>query len=447
MSTKSLLFIPIFLTLLSLNVIADEVVVTQYLSGADVTIQALNNNQNAIVNTLNGNVEGGINIKAGSINTVDLAQAVSPVTRWSDSFNDYTVSGMLPVTDSDLTSDISAGVSYVNGFRLQLSATSKTYTASKDTFVYINEGGYYAFCEEPNGASSCGSVPANSLLLAEVVTSGTAITAVNDLRTLSIQITTTTTNFPANYRDSATVSRDSATAMHVEVGGIAIGNTIYSRTTDTSTKTLTTGTNWIEGGYSPGSPRHIFIYAYNDAGSTFDFKYSSADPVYSDTSNNTGGVLRYYTTGGVYYRAIGWAWVSADQITAHEFGNFKDVGISNTVVRTSLTSALVNDTSYGVDLTETEANFYTTGGSVVVQGTINYDDGSANPIASATVRDNSINCSFCEVSVEETSPDDFFLAPQYQAIDPQGSRRISFVAKVGSGSVTSNKRQIRIQEI
>ena len=94
---------------------ADYVVVVPYISGNDVTIQNLNNNQNAIVNTLNSNVEGGINIKAGSINTVDLAQAVSPVTRWQESFNSYTYSGMLPATSANLTSFISAGVSYVNG--------------------------------------------------------------------------------------------------------------------------------------------------------------------------------------------------------------------------------------------------------------------------------------------------------------------------------------------
>ena len=176
---------------------ADYVVVVPYISGNDVTIQNLNNNQNAIVNTLNSNVEGGINIKAGSINTVDLAQAVSPVTRWQESFNSYTYSGMLPATSANLTSFISAGVSCVNGYRIELGATAKTYTASRDTFVYINEGGYYQYCEEPNGTDACGTPPSNALLLAEVVTSGTAITTVNDLRTLSIQITTTTTNFPA----------------------------------------------------------------------------------------------------------------------------------------------------------------------------------------------------------------------------------------------------------
>lgn len=342
---------------------ADYVVVSPYISGADVTISALNNNQNAIVNTLNGNVEGTINIKAGSINTVDLAQAVSPVVRWSESFNDYTVTGMLGVTDSDLSSDISAGVSYVNGYRIQLSATAHTYSASRDTFVYINEGGYYEFCEEPNGTDACGTAPSNAMLLFEAVTSGTAITGINDLRTLSIQITTTTTNFPADYRDQAFVSRDSATTFHVEPGSVAIGNTIYTRTSDTSTKSLTNSVNWIEGGYAPGATATVFIYAYNDAGSTFDFKFSSNDVVYSDTSNNTNGVKRYYATGGVYYRAIGWLYVSADTVAGHEFGNIKDVNVQNNVMFRSESSQTLAQTSF-TPMNDSIVHFYSTGKSV-----------------------------------------------------------------------------------
>lgn len=345
---------------------ADYVVTTPYLSGADVTISSLNNNQNAIVNTLNGNVEGGINIKAGSINTVDLAQAVSPVTRWSESFNNYTVSGMLPATDAGLTSFISAGVSYVNGYRLEVGATAKEYTASRDTFVYINEGGYYQYCEEPNGTDACGTPPSNALLLAEVITDGDVtpnITTVNDLRQLSIQITTTTTNFPANYRSGATVSRDTATTMHVEPGEFSIGNTIYSRTTDTSSKELATSTNWIEGA-KPFSAGGIFVYAYNDAGSSWNFKYSSADPVASDSLGNANGVLRYYSDGGTTYRAIGWAYMSADQITAYNFGNFKDTNVPNSIQGYDASNIQIPNQTY---TSKVRTYFYSSGNPISVK--------------------------------------------------------------------------------
>lgn len=349
---------------------ADYVVVTPYISGADVTISALNNNQNSIVNTLNGNVEGGINIKPGSINSGDLAQAVSPVVRWGEAFNSFTYSGMLPATSGSLTSDISSGVSYVNGYRINNSATAHTYSASKDTFVYINQGGYYQYCEEPNGTSSCGVPPTQALLLAEVVTSGSAITSVNDLRQLSIQITTTTTNFPANYRDAAFMSRDSSVTMHGEPGGMAIGTTIYTRTTDTSTKNVTLGTNWIEGGYAPGSPTTIFMYAYNDAGSSWDFKYSSADPVASDTLGNSNGILRYYSDGGTVYRSIGWAYLSADQMSLPNFSDFTDVGVPNKAIATAATDVTSTATAFtdaGAFVPDMRVNFYSTGRRVKVE--------------------------------------------------------------------------------
>lgn len=426
---------------------ADEVVVTPYISGADVTISALNNNQNAIVNTLNGNVEGTINIKAGTINTTDLAQAVSPVTRWDESFNDYTVSGMLPVTDSDLTSDISAGVSYVNGYRISLSATAHTYTASKDTYVYISDGGYYVYQEVANGAATP-STPANTLLLAKVVTGAGTISSVSDLRTTSIQITTTTTNFPANYRDGAFVSRDSTTTMHVEPGSVAIGNTIYTRTTDTSTKTVTTTTNWVEGGYAPGGPTHIFLYAYNDAGSTWDFKYSTIDPVYSDTSSGVSGVLRYYEAGGVTYRAIGWAWLSADTIQSYEVGNFKDVNVSNYANRnSSQTQAGLSNTSYGTQLSQAEINFYTTGGKIELNGRINItnESGNPNPWSIAFAQAGS-NIPDTEAILNLTNNAGFNLATFGTISPPQGSYKIQLQSKVSVGSVDVSTKHIQIEE-
>jgi hypothetical protein len=75
------------------------------------------------------------------------------------------------------------------------------------------------------------------------------------------------------------------------------------------------------------------MYAYNNSGSVFDLKFSSADPVYADTSDNTAGTLRYYKTGGVYYRAVGWAYVSADAVQEYNFSQFADIGIKNRVFR------------------------------------------------------------------------------------------------------------------
>lgn len=323
----------IFLTgiLISANAYCGTISITPFISGNDVTINHLETQRTTLQNWANGDVEGGVNIKAGSLVSQDFANSTSPITRWGEAFNDFTFSGMLPATSANLTSDISTGISYVNGYRISTNATSHTYTASKDTYVYINEGGYFIFSEVANGAAAP-STPSNSLLLAKAVTNGTAITSVSDLRTTSIQITVTTSNFPTDYRNGALVIKDSTTATHIEAGQVAIGTTLYTNTDDTGSTSTATAGNWIEGSAPNLKNLPFYVYAYNNAGSSFDLKYSSADPVHSDTSGNTAGVLRYYTTGGVYYRAM--AWISGDAsglIQTQAFGNVKDSNTSNQV--------------------------------------------------------------------------------------------------------------------
>lgn len=326
---KILLLILVNLMVMSGLCYAGTVTVTPYISGNDVQISTLNDNQNAIVNTINGSIEGGVNIKAGSLVSQDFSDSVSIVTYRDEAFNDFTVTGGLPATSANLTSDISYGVHYVSGQRIVKEAAAHTYTASKDTYVYMASGGYYIFEEVANGAAAP-STPANSLLLAKVVTDADNITSVTDSRTTSVQITQNSSSFPINYRDGAFVSRDTTTTFHVEPGQIAIGNTAYVNTADTSTKSISTETNWIEG-VKPFSEGTMFIYAYNSSGSAFDFKFCSADPVYSDTSENTGGVKKYYTTGGVWYRAIGWAYMSADAVQVYAYSNTPDTGIKNKI--------------------------------------------------------------------------------------------------------------------
>jgi hypothetical protein len=311
---------------------AATVVVQQYVSNNDVTINRMNSNQNAIVNQINGNIEGGgVNIKAGSITSQDLNTTVSTITRWAESFNNFTVSGQLPATSANLASDISAGTSYVSGYRVATGATNHTYTASKDTYVYISNGGYFIYSEVANGATAP-TTPTDSLLLAKVVSSGTALTSVSDLRQLSIQITATTSNFPTDYRNQAQFVRASTTTGYVAPGQLAIGTTTYSNTAATSTKSLATGSNWIEGSTPNLANLKFYAYAYNNSGSAFDLKYASADPTASDSSGGTSGTLQYYTTGGTTYRAL--AWISADsggQLQTYNYAQFPSATTSNSV--------------------------------------------------------------------------------------------------------------------
>lgn len=332
------LFVAIGL-LLSTNAYAGNITVSPFISGNDVTIPHLESFRSTVVNVINGSIEGGSqNIRAGSITSSDLATAINPVTFRNEAFNDWTYSGMLPSTSASLNTTISAGVSYVNGVRVETAATAHTFTASKDTYLYIDAGGFFNYVEVANGASAP-ATPSNELLLAVVVTSGTAITSVTDSRTLSIQITANSSNFAIDYRNQAVVSMDSTTTMHAEPGQLAIGTTAYTNLSDTSSKSTGTLGNWIEGSVPTLANLKFYVYAYNNSGSSFDIKYSSADPVYSDTSSNTGGTLQYYTSGGTNYRAL--AWVSADSS-----GLIQSSGYSNFPSATTKNMVVLNNTSY-----------------------------------------------------------------------------------------------------
>lgn len=335
--------------LFSTNCSAATISIQPWISSLDVTIPHLETQRTTIQNVINGNIEGGgQNIKAGSITSQDLANSINPVVFRSEAFNNWTYTGMLPTTSASLSTTISAGTSYVSGVRVVTSATAHTYTASKDTYTYINSGGFFDYVEVANGAAAP-STPANDLLLAKVVSSGTAITSVTDSRALSIQITANSSNFAIDYRNQAQIVRDSTTAVHVEPGQIAIGSTAYTLLTDSSSKSTATASNWIEGTVPNQNNLKYYVYAYNNSGTTFDIKFASADPVYSDTSLNTGGTLQYYVTGGTTYRAL--AWISADTagtIQTYNYSNFpsttttNQVTFSNGAVTTG-TTAIPND--------------------------------------------------------------------------------------------------------
>ena len=327
-------WIGLFLLLISSNCYANTISVAPFVSGNDVTIAALETQRQTFQNAINGNIEGGNqNIRAGSITSSDLATAINPVTFRGEAFNDWTVSGMLPPTSGTLSTTITAGISYVSGVRVETAATAHTYTASKDTYTYINAGGFFDYVEVANGAAAP-STPADDLLLAKVVTSGTAVTSVDDLRTLSIQITANSSNQAQDYRDGALIIIDSTTAVHGEPGQFSLGNTMFTNTADTSSLSSATAGNWIEGGVPNLANQKFYVYGYNTAGTNWGIKFSSADPVYSDTSSNTGGVLRYYTSGGTTYRTL--AWMSGDStgaIVSTAFGQLADINTPNFVFK------------------------------------------------------------------------------------------------------------------
>jgi len=100
-----------------------------------------------------------------------------------DWISDTVITGLLPATSTTLASDISDGTAYSQGRRIVKATTSKTYTASKDTYVDLKGDGTYVFTEVLNAAAAP-AIAVDSIRLAKAVTDATAITSVADLRQL-----------------------------------------------------------------------------------------------------------------------------------------------------------------------------------------------------------------------------------------------------------------------
>ena len=175
-------------------------------------------------------------ITAPRIIQTNAIENTSKLLQTEDIFSDYVVTGLLPATSANLISDISAGHAYVTGVRVNKSATSKTYTASVDTYVDVNSVGTYTFPEVALGAAAP-AITADSIRLAKVVTGATAITGVTDLRKLTLTLPAPTVvltggqiAFPAAQAPSANANtlddyEEGTWTMGVSFGGLTTGIT------------------------------------------------------------------------------------------------------------------------------------------------------------------------------------------------------------------------------
>ena len=227
------------------------------------TISEINTAMNKVYNEFNGNIEA-TNIKADSLTEACFADAINPRVRDSETIGNFTYTGMLPATSTDLTSNISAGTSYVSGYRIVTAATAKTYTASKDTWVYIDKNGAFQY-EVVNNDASQPATPANSLLLATVVTDGDNITEVTDLR----QTTPPGLRVYSDYRQGCIASYDTATTIKVNRGEIELGSSSSAGKRRNTTALSLTWSDLDSG--SELSGQYYFIHAYPDPDNSNNF--------------------------------------------------------------------------------------------------------------------------------------------------------------------------------
>lgn len=151
-----------------------------------ITSSKLNTPINQLAAVINSSLDdaniaslSGSKLNAGTVPATAMTVDSNPETRMSESQGNFVASGAVWSISSGLVGTMSAGVVYINGKRIVVSAiATRTYTASKDTYVSVDVTGTVSYSEVVNNASSP-ALPANSVWLAIVVTSGAAITSIN----------------------------------------------------------------------------------------------------------------------------------------------------------------------------------------------------------------------------------------------------------------------------
>lgn len=343
-----------FLLALSFSLVAraDIISYTQFTAGT--TIGELNDATNKIYIDHNGNITTD-NIKDGTLLDSDFANSASPRIRTEENIGNYTYTGMLPATDATLASDISAGTSYVNGYRVVKSATAHTYTATKDTWVYIDQNGAYQFSEVAVGAAEP-TTPANSLLLATVTTDGTSITVVTDRR----QLTPPGLRVYSTYKNGLVISRDVSTATTVNIAsgdiefGTSVTNGKRSNNAPTNVNLATTGV----GGLDVGSLAQGYYYIFAVPTSTNSTNY---DGIASLSSTDAAGVTDE--------RLVGWCYANtASAISPDSVGAFRGKGGDAPNIVNNFLSADITLTSPTVAayLDGVEVKFFTSGRPVFI---------------------------------------------------------------------------------
>jgi hypothetical protein len=124
----------------------------------------------------------GSQIVSGSVVAAALAANINPNTLLHDTISPFVQSGCIWAAVSGLAGTMTGGIIYVgpSGSILRVVVNgvgSHTFTASQDTYIDIDYNGNITYSGVANGASSP-NLTANSIRVAKIITSGSAITNV-----------------------------------------------------------------------------------------------------------------------------------------------------------------------------------------------------------------------------------------------------------------------------
>ena len=102
-----------------------------------------------------------------------------------------------------------------------------------------------------------------------------------------------------------------ADQVKADSGVLDIGGTLYTRTSYSTTIDTDTAANWVEGASQRGVSKLVYVYAYNDSGTSWDVKYWLQPPLYANTITDDSSNKIYRQSGTVWYRMLGTVWLDA----------------------------------------------------------------------------------------------------------------------------------------
>jgi len=236
---KKMLLALAFLVIGSLQAFGGTISLDMLSVSGDLTVAKYNADLDRAYQKINSAIATD-NITDDTILEADMADEINPRIRTYEGASCEKVDdGLLTTTVASLTGEIPAGTAYPRGFRCdKTSATPKTFTASKWTFVDIDQSCNFQYSEVAI-AGATPAVAANSIRLSRVSTDGTQILAVQDLRKTSC------TAGPFNVISDGTGEADLKNLFEDGSGGWETGLSVVSK--DANTITIQKGSAYING--------------------------------------------------------------------------------------------------------------------------------------------------------------------------------------------------------
>ena len=373
------IFLFVFGLMFTANAYADIISVPAF--SADSGVPHLEYFRTTVVNAINGQVQGSgttgstTNILADSLGELDMADEINPRIRANEILGigvdttsvqtAFVASGLTPATSASLTSNISAGVAYINGYRVAKNATSKTYSASMDTYVDLDQTGGFTLSAVVNGAAAP-AVAANSARLAKVVTDGTSITSVTNLANRAVPGLVV----PQQYRTGYFVSRDSATTVTAQPGSVELNGSMVSKIALTQLGISVAG-DWAGG----ISLRAADTYAFVGIDASGNLKLHTTAPAYDNYDlTTTAGKKRYASWSSTTFRILGWFYMDGAQ-NVEVASNIKEGDVSNCII--SSDEAVISFTATTMT-PSTKVRFYSSGGPTLLMSIISGDSAGGN---------------------------------------------------------------------